>query len=109
MLYLITVRDKKVCHLIKGAKRERRSDKAFVCPRILSYCPLWRGRDITAENGKKKMGRPLKTDEPKSVSLHLRITQSESDRIQKCSEKLGVPRTDTIMKGIELLEKEVDE
>lgn len=75
----------------------------------IAFCPLQRGRDITAENSKKKMGRPLKTDEPKSVSLHLRITQSESDRIQKCSEKLGIPRTDTIMRGIELLEKEVGE
>lgn len=54
------------------------------------------------------MGRPLKADEPKSISLHLRITQSEAERIQKCSEKLGIPRTDTIMRGVELLEKEVE-
>lgn len=60
------------------------------------------------ENGKKKMGRPLKTNEPKTVSLHLRITQSESERIQRCSEKFDISRTDTIMRGIELLEKEVD-
>ena len=62
---------------------------------------------IKIENG-KKMGRPLKTNEPKSISLHLRITQTEAERIQKCSEKLGVPRTDTIMRGIELLEKETE-
>ena len=52
-----------------------------------------------------KMGRPLKSSEPKTVSLHLRITQTEAERIQKCSEKLGLNRTETIMKGIELLEK----
>lgn len=56
-------------------------------------------------NGKKKMGRPIKSGEPKTISLHLRITQSESDRIQHCSEMLGLNRTDTIMQGIELLEK----
>lgn len=66
-----------------------------------------RGRDNLAETNGKKMGRPLKTNEPKSVSLHLRITQTEAERIQKCSEKLGIPRTDTIMRGVELLEKEV--
>lgn len=60
---------------------------------------------IIVENvGKKKMGRPIKSTEPKDVSLHLRITKSEAERIQKCSEKLGLNRTDTIMHGIELIE-----
>ncbi len=53
-----------------------------------------------------KMGRPLKSSEPKTVSLHLRITKSESERIQKCSEQLGLNRTETIMQGIKMLEKE---
>ena len=57
--------------------------------------------------GEKKMGRPLKADEPKTVSLHLRISESESRRIKKCSEQLGKPRTDTIMAGIELLEEQI--
>jgi len=59
------------------------------------------------ENG-KKMGRPQKGTEPKAVSLHLRITQSEADRIKACSEKLGLNRTDTIMYGIGLIEKEAE-
>lgn len=54
------------------------------------------------------MGRPLKTDEPKDVSLHLRITKSESERIKKCSEKLNLSRTETIMQGLELLENELE-
>lgn len=58
-----------------------------------------------SKNG-KVMGRPLKADEPKTLNLHLRITQSEADRIQACSKKLGLSRTDTVMRGIELLEKE---
>ncbi len=56
-------------------------------------------------DGKKKMGRPVKAGEPKTVSLHLRITKSEAERIQRCSEQLGLNRTDTIMQGIEMLEK----
>ena len=54
------------------------------------------------------MGRPLKTGEPKNVSLHLRITKSESERIAKCSEKLGNTKTEAIMQGIELLESELN-
>lgn len=53
----------------------------------------------------KKMGRPLKSNEPKSVSLHLRITKGEAEKIQRCSDKLGLNRTETIMQGIDLLEK----
>lgn len=53
-----------------------------------------------------KMGRPLKTGEPKTVSLHLRITKTEAERIQACSEKLGLNRTETLMQAIERLEKE---
>lgn len=55
-----------------------------------------------------KMGRPLKTGEPKTVSLHLRITQSEADLIQQCSEKLGLNRTETILQGIQNLVKEMN-
>ena len=55
-----------------------------------------------------KIGRPLKSSEPKTVSLHLRITQKESERIQKCSEETGKTRTDVIMQGIDLLEKEIE-
>lgn len=53
----------------------------------------------------KKMGRPLKSSQPKNVSLHLRITQSEADKIQQYSDKFGLNRTETIMLGISLLEK----
>ena len=54
---------------------------------------------------KKKMGRPLKFGEPRVTSLHLRISKQESERIKKCSENLNLNRTETIMRGIELLEK----
>ena len=57
--------------------------------------------------GKKKMGRPLKSSEPKNVSLHLRLTQVEAERIKVCSELIGKSRTDTIMLGIGLIEKEI--
>ena len=56
---------------------------------------------------RKKMGRPLKSAQPKNVSLHLRITESEAERIKKCSEALGLNRTETIMRGIKCLEEKL--
>ena len=57
---------------------------------------------------KKKMGRPLKSAEPKNISLHLRITESEAERIKKCSEALCLNRTETIMHGIECIEERIE-
>lgn len=51
-------------------------------------------------------GRPKK-ENPRNVNLNIRITKDESKRIQDCSDSLGITRTDTIMKGIELVEKEL--
>ena len=53
------------------------------------------------------MGRPLKGTEPKNICLHLRITQSEAERIKSCSEALKLSGTDTIMRGIEQLENNI--
>ena len=56
-----------------------------------------------------KLGRPIKSDEKKEVSLHLRITSTEAERIKKCSQEVGLNRTDTIMQGISLLEQKIAE
>ena len=63
---------------------------------------------IIENNGKKKMGRPIKSEEPRNVSLHLRISQNELERIKKCSEQLNMNRTDTLMYGISFIEKETN-
>lgn len=51
-------------------------------------------------------GRPPKTN-PRNVNLNIRITKDEAERIQSCADKLELTRTDTIMKGIGLVEKEL--
>lgn len=51
-------------------------------------------------------GRPPKKN-PRNVNLNIRITKNEAQRIQKCADELNITRTDTIMKGIELVEKEL--
>jgi uncharacterized protein (DUF1778 family) len=55
-----------------------------------------------------RTGRPPK-ENPRNVNLNIRITKEESERIQNCADKLNMTRTDTIMKGIEMVEREVKE
>lgn len=55
-----------------------------------------------------RTGRPPK-ENPRNINLNIRITKAESDKIQNCAEMLNMTRTDAIMKGIELVEKEIKE
>ncbi|MDY5480875.1 MAG: hypothetical protein SPG03_00545 [Veillonella caviae] len=52
----------------------------------------------------KKMGRPPKQNQSRNKSLNIRLTEIELDRINSCAEMLKLSRTDTIMKGISLIE-----
>lgn len=52
-------------------------------------------------------GRPPK-ENPRNINLNIRLTAEESKRIQACADELMITRTDTIMKGIELVEKELN-
>lgn len=54
-----------------------------------------------------KTGRP-KSDNPKNVRLEIRLTQQDADRLQKCSDVLNITRTDVILKGIDLVEAELN-
>ena len=46
---------------------------------------------------------------PRTEKLNIRLTKEEKGRIDKCAEELGISRTDTIMKGIGLIEDEIGE
>lgn len=52
-------------------------------------------------------GRPPK-ENPRNVNLNIRITKNESEKIQSCADRLNMTRTDTIMKGIDMVEKELN-
>lgn len=54
---------------------------------------------------KKKIGRP--TTNARDKSLHFRLSQNEIDDIQKCADAIGENRVDAIIRGIELLKKEL--
>ncbi len=55
-----------------------------------------------------RTGRPPK-ENPRNVNLNIRITKNEAERIQSCAKKLGMTRTDVIMTGIELVEKQIEQ
>ena len=55
-----------------------------------------------------RTGRPPK-ENPRNINLNIRITKEESERIQNCADKLNMTRTDTIMKGIGMVEKKIEQ
>lgn len=52
-----------------------------------------------------RTGRPPKMGKSKNVSLQLRITEETANKLQECSEKLNISRTEVIEQGIDLIHK----
>ena len=48
------------------------------------------------------MGRP-KLEIARTEDIHLRVTKIEAEKISKIAEKLGITKTDAILRGIDLL------
>jgi len=55
-----------------------------------------------------RTGRPPKGEGTRSLKINIRISEREAQKIQYCAARLGTTRTDAIVKGIELLEAELD-
>lgn len=53
-----------------------------------------------------RTGRPPKPN-PRKINLNLRLTEQEAQDIKECADKLELSRTDTIMKGIQLVKSEL--
>ena len=53
-----------------------------------------------------RTGRPPKQN-PRKVNLNIRLTEQEAKEIQECADALGLSRTDTIVKGIQLVKAEI--
>lgn len=54
-----------------------------------------------------KMGQKL-TDNPRNVRLEIRLTKSESKNLSDCADKMKTTKTDVILKGIDLVRKELE-
>ena len=55
-----------------------------------------------------RTGRP-KSDNPKNVSLNIRLTQDEANKLQQCADDLQTSRTNVILKGIDLVMAELQQ
>lgn len=53
-----------------------------------------------------KIGRPKSTN-PKNQRLEIRITMADAERLNQCAKVLGVTRTDVLLKGLDMVEKEI--
>ena len=53
-----------------------------------------------------RTGRPPK-ENPRNINLNIRLSAKESQDLQECADKLGVTRTEVIVKGIELVRSEI--
>ena len=47
-------------------------------------------------------GRP-KLENPRTQTLNLRLAKNEAEKISKIAQKLGITKTDAILRGIDLL------
>lgn len=54
-----------------------------------------------------RTGRPPLQDVSRTEKLNIRLTKKEKEDIEYCSENLNLSRTDTIMKGIELVKEKI--
>lgn len=55
-----------------------------------------------------RTGRPPLQDVSRTEKLNIRLTKQEKQDIEYFSEKLNLSRTDTIIKGIGLVKKEIE-
>ena len=54
-----------------------------------------------------RTGRPPK-ENPRNVNLNIRVSKDEAEMLQRCAEKLGTTRTEIIIKGVKMVEAEMD-
>lgn len=50
-----------------------------------------------------KIGRPLKGQTPKNISLQLRINEKTAYQLKQCANSLHISRTEVIEKGVEIV------
>ena len=54
-----------------------------------------------------RTGRP-KSDNPKCERMEIRMTKEEAERLSICANTLAVSKANVLMKGLALVEKEIE-
>ena len=55
----------------------------------------------------QRIGRPPKQN-PRNISLNVRLSKDEAALLQECAEKLEITRTEVIVKGAKMVKSEID-
>ena len=50
-----------------------------------------------------------KSDKSKNMRLEIRMSRETADKLTHCAERLNTTKTDVVQRGINLVEKELDE
>lgn len=54
-----------------------------------------------------KKGTKL-TDNPKNVRLEIRMTKEQNEALKECAERMGVSKTEVLMRGVQLVKNEIE-
>ncbi|WP_308575905.1 hypothetical protein [uncultured Fusobacterium sp.] len=57
------------------------------------------------EATKKKMGRP--TENPKNIQMRIRMSEEDNNKLEICSQKLNISKSDVVRLGIEKVYQEI--
>lgn len=79
---------------------------------IIDILPLHKliymqGQKKGSDKVSPRTGRPPKQGSSRNKDINIRLTEKELKDIEECAEILSMSRTDTIMKGIELLKAQI--
>ncbi len=55
-----------------------------------------------------RTGRPPKGKAPRKINLNIRVNDDEAKLIQDCANRLDTTRTEVILKGVKMVEAELD-
>lgn len=59
------------------------------------------------ELGEKKMGRP--TDNPKDISLKIRLDQDTADKLEQCVQAMNVSKAEILRRGVHKIYGDLNE
>ena len=65
-----------------------------------------RAKKVGDEMSPLQKGTKL-TDNPRNVRLEIRLTQSENELLEECANKMKTSKTKVLVKGMELVSKEL--
>ena len=54
----------------------------------------------------KKLGRP--TESPKDITIKIRFDKDTSEKLEECSERMGISRAEVVRRGVKKMYGDLD-